>query len=192
MLDMSPPSPASSESILPASSPPTRLGTPSQRQRSHSPVTYARRAGSAGDPNSPGRRRSGSARTPSKSPTPDWQLELSPTLQQRQPSQSPAPVSIKAGSDTGEEHDHVLNAYILGCADGRAEGRNDAFKLAGVEGTQETARAVAAHVLGIDLDELDALLHRTPRVSNARLRARALRYAQTNVISFPDTQCSPT
>lgn len=111
-------------------------------------------------------------KTPRVYPTPaghypHWQLlELSPTLCQRQPSPSPAPVqAVVDGSDTEEENDHFLNAYMLGCADGRAEGRNDALRLAGVEGTQETARAVAARVLGIDLDEADAIRLRSPWVS---------------------------
>ncbi|KAI0819849.1 hypothetical protein BC628DRAFT_374518 [Trametes gibbosa] len=55
----------------------------------------------------------------------------------------------QSGSDTESEHDHVYDVYTLGCADGRAQGRNDALQLNGEMGS-DAARIVAERVLELD------------------------------------------
>ncbi|OJT04602.1 hypothetical protein TRAPUB_4667 [Trametes pubescens] len=66
------------------------------------------------------------------------------------PLPTPETVSLdQSGSDTESEHDHVFDAYTLGCADGRAQGRNDALKLSGEMGS-DAATAVAERVLELN------------------------------------------
>ncbi len=175
------PSPASSESLFPASSPPTQPASHTQQHQPSRSLTPPVDDMSC----EAGRVELLDNASPHPTRSTSGSIDAVSRLVPPAPLPTPETVSLdQSGSDTESEHDHVFDAYTLGCADGRAQGRNDALKLSG-EMESDAATAVAERVLELNRAFRDP---ENRPVSKARLHAT---FTHANVTLFVDP-CTPT